>query len=98
MKSGPDKVHGPRIADAFQKFCEAVAKESGATGVRVTAEFLYKKGKGDLQMKTFTTPDAKTERMLDVDVSMPRGSKLMLEASMKLRSEMTHLTKKLGGK
>ena len=99
MKPSPDKVFGPQLADVFQKYCEAVFKECEASTIKVKAEFVFKKGRrGQLQMKTFTTPDSKTERMVDPDVITPRGSKLQLDAAMRLNSELTHLTKKLGGK
>lgn len=98
MKPGPDKEYGPKLATLYREYCEKVFAESGATTIKVTSTFIYKKKKGDLQMSTFTTPDTKTERMLDGDVVMPRGSKLQQDATLQLRSEMTHLTKTLGGK
>jgi hypothetical protein len=79
-KLSPDKVYGPQLANLFQKYCEAVQAECKATTIKVKAEFILKLGKGDLQMKTFTTPDAKTERMLDPETPMPRGSKLQNDA------------------
>jgi hypothetical protein len=85
VKPGPDKVYGPQLANIFQRYCEEVYKESNATCIKVTAEFIFKNKRGDLQMKTFTTPDATTERMLNPDVPMPRGSKLQQDADLKLR-------------
>ena len=84
MKS-PDKIHIPMIAELMLKFAQAIEKESGATGIRIQAEFLYRNGKGDLNMKSFMTPDGKTERMLDDGIIMPRGTKLAHDAFSKLR-------------
>jgi hypothetical protein len=94
----PDKIHGPLIANAMQKLCEVIAKESGASTVKVKCEFTYTKGKGELKISTFTSPDSNTERLLEPDVVMPRGSKLQQEVSMKLRGMFSHLTKRIGGK
>ena len=91
-KSGPDAEFGPRIAAVLHDFAMAIAKDSGASGVRVVVEFNVRvnndipQGKGKLDMKTFTTPDAKTERMLDPNVSMPRGSKLADDAFAAMRN------------
>jgi hypothetical protein len=98
MNPNPDDVYGPPIAELFRKLCEMVANESGATTVRVTAEFVYKGKKGSLLMKTFTTPDATVERMLDPKIPMPRGSKLQHEATEQLRSAMEFIARSLGGK
>lgn len=98
MKPSPDKAYGPLLANLFQKYCEEIQSECKASTIKVTAEFIFKKGRGDLQMKTFTTPDAISERMLDPEVPMPRGSKLQHEVTLKLRSSLKHLTKSLGGK
>lgn len=97
MTPNPDKVYAPQLANLFQKFCELVRKESGATTIRVAATFVYKKGRGDLKLKTFVTPDSKTERLLNPDVIMPRGSKLQQEATQRLRRQLKNITK-LGGK
>lgn len=86
-KPSPDKVYGPQLASLFQQYCELVHKESGASGMRVDAIFKFSKGKkGDLSFKTFVTPDSKTERMLDPDSPMPRGSKLQHDAVAAMRS------------
>lgn len=86
-KPSPDKVYGPQLASLFQQYCELVHKESGASGMRVDAVFKFSKGKkGDLQFKTFVTVDSKTERMLDPDSPMPRGSKLQHDAVAAMRS------------
>jgi|CXWL01.1.fsa_nt_gi hypothetical protein len=82
----PDKVYGPQIADLLRRFCREIALESNASGIRISAEFIYRNGKGDLNMKSFTTPDGKTERMLDSEVLMPRGSKLAHDAYACLRN------------
>jgi hypothetical protein len=93
MKPNPDKVYGPPLAALFQKFCEMINKESGATGIRVEAQFIFKNGKGDLKMQTFVTPDSKVERLVDSEVPMPRGTKLAHDAAKKLRGNMAKLTK-----
>jgi hypothetical protein len=99
-KQDPDKVFGPQLANIFQKYCEMVYAETKASGIKVTAEFnyQYERKRGELKMKTFTTPDTLTERMLNPSVPMRRGSKLQHDAGQKLISEMRLLTKKLGGK
>ena len=94
--SNPDKIYGPQLAAIYQKFCEMVNKESGATGIRVESQFIFKNGKGDLKMQTFVTPDSKLERLVDAETPMPRGTKLALDAAKKLRGNMSKLTK--GGK
>lgn len=91
----PDRIYGPQLASLFQQYCELVHKESGASKIRVEAVFTFSKGKkGDLHFKTFVTPDSRTERMLNPDVPMRRGSKLQLEASLKLRSQFRLLKKR----
>ena len=96
MKPNPDKVYGPQLAELFSKFCSMINKESGASGIRVEAHYLFRNGRGDLKMETFVTPDSKVERLLDTDVPMPRGTKLAADASAKLRGNMSKLKK--GGK
>lgn len=99
-QKGPDQVFGPKLADLFHEYARAIAKDSGASGVRIMAEFTFSpigpRGKGNLSMKTFTTPDAKTERMLDPNTPLPRGSKLQHDALLKARSTLKRL-KTLGG-
>ena len=97
MKPGPDKVYGPQLTDILKRYASDVRKESGATVVRIMVEFTDRGGKGSIQIRTFTSPDTKTERMLDPDVPMPRGSKLQRDVTLRLRSVMSRLTKKLGG-
>lgn len=98
MKPSPDDVYGTPLANLFQKYCEEIFKESKARTIQVRAEFTFKAGKGDLKMKTFTSPDSLTERMLDKNLPQRRGTMLQHEVSLKLRSAMNALTKKLGGK
>jgi len=93
MKS-PDKVHGPIVAKALQDFCLDIHKESKASGIRVTCEFLFRNGRGDLKMKSFITPDGQVERMMDVEVAMPRGTKLANEAFSKLRSVVKRVARR----
>ena len=83
--TSPDKKYAPLLAKLMQDFCLEIYKESGASGIRVMAEFIYRNGKGDLNLKTFITPDGKTERMLDSGIIMPRGTKLAHDAFSKLR-------------
>ena len=85
MKS-PDKIYGPKIAQLMLAFCKEIHKESNASGIRVNAEFIFRNDKGDLVMKSFITPDGKTERMLDTEVLMPRGTKLSMDAFGKLKA------------
>ena len=95
--TNPDKIYGPKLAELFQKYCELILKESGATSMRVEAVFTCSKSKlGELKTKTFVTPDSKTERMLDPDRPMRRGAKLQQEVSLKLKNELKSLRK--GGK
>ena len=90
MKPNPDREHADKIAAVLYEFAMAIAKDSGASGVRVACEFVVHirkdrpQSRGKLDMKTFTTPDAKTERITDSDISMPRGSKLTNEAIRKM--------------
>ena len=81
----PDKKYGPLLAELMLKFCQEIYKESKASGIRVQAEFLFRNGKGDLNMKSFITPDGQTERMLEGGIIMPRGTKLAHDAFSKLR-------------
>lgn len=85
MKPGPDKVVGPLLANLFQRLARMIAEETGAVGVRVLGEFKFNHGRGNLTLRTFTTPDAKTERLLDPEVPMPRGAKLAHDAYAGLR-------------
>jgi hypothetical protein len=94
VKPSPDKVYGPKLADLFQKLCLEIAAETKAKGIRVKCEFLFRGGSGELKMQTFTTPDGQTERLLDPEVPMPRGSKLQQEVISKMRSIFRYL----GGK
>jgi hypothetical protein len=98
MEPSPDKKYGPQLADLFTKYCLEVSKETEAIGVRVEAMFVFRSGRGDLKLKTFTTPDAKVERMLDPDVPMARGAKLQHDAAAKLKSIYAGLKKLIGGK
>ena len=98
MKKGPDKVYGPLLANLFQKMSEEILKECGASAIRVEAQFILKSGQGELKLKTFTTPDAKTERLLDPGVPMPRGARLQFEVAAKLRSVWANLIERMGGK
>ena len=98
MEPSPDNRWGTELANLFNKYCKDVNAECQASAIRVEAEFLFKNGKGELKMKTFTTPDTKTERMLDPDVPMPRGSKLQHDVVEKLRSMFTRVKRTLGGK
>ena len=84
MKS-PDKIYTPLLGKLMLELCQAIHKECGATGIRVQAEFLYRNGRGDLNLKSFITPDGKTERMLEGGIIMPRGTKLAHDAFSKLR-------------
>ena len=77
----------------FLDWATAVALDSGASGVRITGDFTYDPDfpalrKGALHTRIFVTPDAKTERMLDPNVSMPRGSMLHRDADKAMRRVM----------
>ena len=85
MSKGPDKIYGPQLSAIMLKFCQDIYKESKASGIRISAEFLYRKGKGDLTLKSFITPDGSTERIEDSNVLAPRGTKLSNEAFRKLK-------------
>lgn len=84
MKS-PDKIFGPRIASLMLEFCREIYKESQASGIRVVGEFIFRDGKGDLTLKSFITPDGKTERISDTEVLQPRGTKLAYDAFAHLK-------------
>lgn len=79
------KVHGPILTKPLTQFCEQTFSERKASGIRFAFEFIFKNGEGNLILKTFTTPDGKTERMLDGEVLMPRGAKLQHEAHGAMR-------------
>jgi len=97
MSQAPDRIYGPQIAELLSKLCQAVTKESNATALRVECSYMYYNGKGDFKMKTYTSADALTERTLDPNVPMRRGSKLQHEAVSQLRKVFNYLTKH-GGK
>lgn len=98
MSNTPDDEFGPKIASLLHDFALSIAKEADAKGVRVTCEFFLDKtinpprGKGRLKLNTFTTPDAKHERMLDPKVLMPKGSKLAHDALITMRSTFKKIT------
>lgn len=94
---GPDQIYGPLLANLMQKMAQDIKKECGASAVRISCEFVYERGSGDLKLQTFTTPDAKTERLLDPAKPMPRGSKLQHEVAQKMRAAISSLLKILGG-
>jgi len=79
-KPSPNNVYGPLLANLLQKLAVAIKTDCGASIVRITCEFVLRNGGGNLKIQTFTTPDAKTERLLDPDASMPRGSNLQQDA------------------
>lgn len=90
MKDSPDKVHGPLIAMALKRLCQMIREESGASGVRAEATYLYKNGKGELKLSTYVTPDSSVERLMDGERS-PRGTKLAHDAALKLKFNMLKL-------
>ena len=94
MKPSPDKVYGPLVADVLHRFCKEIFKESTASGIRISCEFVWRKGKGDLKMKSFITPDGTTERMIDTEVIMPRGTKLANDAFTKMSGLVKRVTRK----
>jgi len=94
---GPDKIYGPLLANLMQKMAEEIKKDSGASSVRIVGEFIFAKGKGDLKLQTFTSPDAKTERLLDPDTPLPRGTKLQHDVLTKFRAAARRLIKTIGG-
>jgi len=93
----PNKIYGPLLANLMQKMAKDIKKDCGASSVRIQCEFVFVKGKGDLNIQTFTSADAKTERMLDPDKPLPRGSKLQYDVGEKLRAVYRSITKALGG-
>lgn len=93
----PDKIYGPLLANLMRKLASDIQKECGARAVRISCEFNYENNHGDLKLQTFTTPDAKTERLLDPDTPLPRGSKLQHDVVAKVRATIARLKNILGG-
>ena len=83
----PDKKYGPQIAQLMLAFSKEIFAESGAKGIRVHAEFIFRRGKGDLVLKSFITPDGTTERMSNTEILQPRGTKLAFDAANKLKAQ-----------
>ena len=96
--STPTKLYGPLLANLMQKMAKDIKKDCGASSVRIQCEFIFVNGHGDLNIQTFTSPDAKTERMLDPNKPLPRGSKLQYDVGEKLRAVYRSIKKALGGK
>lgn len=86
MNIPPDKAFSKKLADIMLTFAQEIHKETSASGIRISCEFMFRNGFGNLKMQTFTTPDSKTERILDVNKLMPRGTKLSVDAHAKMRS------------
>lgn len=103
-RKSPTREHGEKLSSILLELCRAIHKESGASGVKVVCVFNFRVdekaplGKGVLKMKTFTTPDAKTERMNPDEIQEPRGSKLQRDAMANLRHQVERLCRKQGGR
>lgn len=83
--------------DLLEKCADAIREETGASGVRLLCRFVFHAGQershgnGTLHMSSFITPDGTTERLLDPNVPMPRGSSLQHEACERLRRQLKAL-------
>lgn len=86
-----------KLASICLEICRGIYADSKASGIRVSAEFIFRNGKGDLTVNTFITPDGTTERLLNKDVPMPRGSKLQQDASNQLRKVIRATCKRQRG-
>ena len=93
----PTKIYGPLLANIMQRMAEEIKKDCGASSVRIQCEFVFVRGKGDLKLETFTSADAKTERMLDPDKALPRGSKLQYDVGEKLKAVFNSIKRAIGG-
>lgn len=89
-----------RGRELLKDYASAVSEDSGATGVRIhfvlewRDEAGTRNGRGRIRVRTFTTPDAKTERMLDPKIRMPRGSMLQRDVEGRLIRQFKFLRRK----
>lgn len=63
MKLTPEKRAARAMSGRLFRLAKEIADESGASGVRITADYTYHTGQaGVLKLKLFVSKDAKNER------------------------------------
>jgi len=75
----PHRRYGQVIADALDKMTKEIRRESGASVVKVTCEFVLEDGEGKMKLDVRVSPDARTERLDDGKLK-PRGAGLQSAA------------------